>query len=249
MTNNNFIQHLFIKQQHKNPMLEVHHLYLQQNYGIKHDLNANCLSPRQILLVNREDLAQLSILPGQLRENIVLQLNNSQAFQPGAKIIFPSGAAIRLTFYCEPCKRIASLVDSLKTIEQKRGILATVIKSGAIAVNDCIEIKPHYFPSISEIPYERFLALLSKIPPGKVITYRQILTSIGVDRSYYRVMPLYLKKAAPNYPVHRVIDSKCQILSHIPQQSEKLAAEGIKLQGDRRSVCLSEYGWYYPIIY
>lgn len=133
------------------------------------DVNRNSTSPRQILIVNSEDLDGLSISPGELRENIVLNLHNSAAFKPGAKISFPNGAQIRLTFYCEPCKQVAHLVDSLKLIQQKRGILGVVTRDGIISVDERVKIEPDYFPALSEKPYERFLELLKKIPPGKII--------------------------------------------------------------------------------
>lgn len=37
------------------------------------------------------------------------------------------------------------------------------------------------FPALPENPYERFLELLTKIPSGKVVTYKQIIQAIGVD--------------------------------------------------------------------
>lgn len=110
---NSLIQSLFIKQEHNASLSKTEQLNLHRGYGIEGDINADHLSPRQVLVVSAEDLTGLSIPPGELRENIVLESTNLAAFKPGAKITFPSGAAIRLTFYCEPCKRVAHLVDSL----------------------------------------------------------------------------------------------------------------------------------------
>ena len=252
------VQHLFIKPKRQHPTFAASEIYLCRGYGIKGDLNGNSTSPRQILITNQQDLDEFSIAPGELRENIVLHKIIPEAFKPGSKLTFSSGAQVRLTFYCEPCQRIAYLVDSLKSIEQKRGILGVVIKDGKITTGDFVSIEPNYFPALSPIPYERFLNLIGKIPSGKVITYRQILTSIGVDRSYYRVLPTYIKKAPSNYPVHRILDSQGQTIIHISQHREKLAAEGIEMaissltEGDRdrcHSVSLKEYAWQNPSIY
>ena len=251
------VRHLFIKPKRQNSLFAPSEVYLCQGYGIKGDVNGNRTSPRQILITNQQDLDEFSITPGQLRENIVLNRIVAKAFKPGAKLTFSSGAQIRLTFYCEPCKRIAYLVNSLKSIEQKRGILGVAIKDGKITTGDRVLLEPDYFPALSAIPYNRFLNLIGKIPQGKVITYRQILTSIGVDKSYYRVLPTYIKKAASNYPVHRILDSQGQTIIHIPQHRAKLAAEGINmainssLKGDRDrcySVSLKEYAWQNPSI-
>ncbi|WP_265271172.1 MOSC domain-containing protein [Nostoc sp. KVJ3] len=81
---------------------------------------------RQVLIVMDEDILNLSIQPGDLRENIVVTGIGFDNFIPGSLLTFESGAAIRLTFHCEPCKRIAHLVESLKSIQGKRGILGVV---------------------------------------------------------------------------------------------------------------------------
>ena len=242
------VQHLFIKQQRKNSMSASSEVYLLQGFGIEGDINSDRTSPRQVLIVNGQDLTQLSIPPGELRENIILNQIDSSAFKPGAKISFSSGAQIRLTFYCEPCKRISHLVTSLNKIQHKRGILGVVIKEGQVKTGDRIIIEPNAFPALSEIPYERFLQLVNKIPFGKVITYKQILQSIGVDRSYYRVMPVYLKKSSTDYPIHRIVDSKGHTISHIPNHREQLEAEGIKVS-TQAHVSLEDYAWQNPLIF
>ncbi len=250
------IQYLFIKREHGRSMSETKQLNLSKGYGIQGDVNANAISPRQVLIVSAEDLSQLSITPGALRENIVLANVCPEQFRPGTLLTFPSGAAIRLTFYCEPCKRIAHLVDSTKNIEQKRGILGVVTQSGKIGIGNIAELKANYFPALSEIPYERFLEFLRKIPQGKIVTYQQIIAGIGVDRSYFRVMPLYIKKAPQNYPTHRILDSKGKTIAHIPQQRKLLEAEGIKFinnpnsaESCQSSVSLAKYAWSNFFIY
>ena len=244
------IKHLFLKQARKTPMSAREKLELRQDYGIAGDINANAKSPRQVLVVDAADLKSFSILPGELRENIILELVNPEHFKPGAKLTFASGAVIRLTFYCEPCKRMAHLVDSLKSMQQKRGILGVVIQSGAIAIGDRVELQPDYFPALSEVPYERYLDFLRQVPCGTIVTYKQILEAIGVDRSYFRVLPLYIRKTPANYPTHRILDSQGRTTLHVKQQYELLTAEGIELtsdrnsvSGDRHVVCVERYAW------
>lgn len=251
MNTYNSVAHLFVKQEHKKPMSEISKLDLFQDYGIKGDVNSKYFSPRQVLIVDKADIDKYSILPGELRENLVLEIENKADFKPGAKLSFPNGGVIRLTFYCEPCKRLLYLVDSLKNLDQKRGILGVIVQSGIIARNDQVKIEPNYFPALSDVPYERFLALLQKIPHGKVITYKQIINSIGVDRSYYRVLPTYLKKVPDKYPKHRVVDSQGRIISHILQQREHLSNEEIKISSlnNQHLVALSEHEWQNPHMY
>lgn len=121
------VQHLFIKRRRKDVMSPSSEIHLLKRQGVEGDINGESTSPRQVLLTSKKDLAQFSIPPGELRENITLDKIDSFAFKPGAKISFTGGAQIRLTFYCEPCKRVSHLVGFLNDIQQKRGILGVVL--------------------------------------------------------------------------------------------------------------------------
>ncbi|MBW4565178.1 MAG: MGMT family protein [Mojavia pulchra JT2-VF2] len=229
-TEQGYIRHLFIKQQHKSTMTSVEKINLKIVHGIEEDINANPISPRQILIVRYEDILEFAIPPGELRENIVISGIKAENFTPGSVISFDSGAAIRLTFYCEPCKRIAHLVDSLKHLQAKRGILGVVINSGTINVGNSVYIQTDKFPALPEKPYERFLEFIVKVPAGKVVTYKQIIQAIGVDNSYLRAIPIYLKKtSAEDYPIHRILDSQGYLIKYVSNQKRKLELEDVKI--------------------
>ncbi|MBW4505979.1 MAG: MGMT family protein [Scytonematopsis contorta HA4267-MV1] len=247
-----YITHLFTKLKHGSEMTEVAKLSFKVGYGIEGDINANPISPRQVLIVRHEDILELSIPPGKLRENIVIKNVNQEQFLPGSIICCDNGAVIRLTFYCEPCKRISHLVDSLKVIERKRGILGVVITGGEIEVGNNFQIENNKFPTLSENSYERFLYFVAKIPKGKVVTYKQIIYGIGVGNSYMRAIPTYLKKtSAADYPIHRILDSEGKLIQHVHNQKEKLESEGIDVlykadllnNSNNYCVALSKYIW------
>ncbi|MBH8566640.1 MGMT family protein [Nostoc sp. CENA67] len=223
------ILHLFTKQKQGVGMVECKRINLKVGHGIEGDINANPISPRQVLVIRYEDITKLKIQPSELRENIAIAGIQPENFIPGSLLTFESGAAIRLTFHCEPCKRIAHLVKSLKSIQGKRGILGVVIQSGTLEVGGKIQIQTNIFPALPENPYERFLELLTKIPSGKVVTYKQIIQVIGVDNSYIRAIPTYLKKAAIEYPIHRILDSQGNLIKYAFNQKEKLESEGIEV--------------------
>ncbi|MEH2239878.1 MAG: MGMT family protein [Nostoc sp.] len=224
------IMHLFTKVKPGSAMVELKTLNLKVGHGIKGDINADPISPRQVLIVRYEDILDLSIQPGELRENIMVTGIEFDNFIPGSLLTFESGAAIRLTFHCEPCKRIAHLVELLKSIQGKRGILGVVIKSGKIQVGSNFQVQANKFPALSENPYERFLSFIIKIPIGKVVTYKQIIKGMGVDNSYLRAIPTYLKKtSAADYPLHRILDSKGYLIIYVNEQKNKLETEGIRV--------------------
>ncbi|GAB1539848.1 hypothetical protein NUACC21_25160 [Scytonema sp. NUACC21] len=255
---NSSILHLFTKPKSGSPMVELIKLTLKVGHGIEGDVNANPMSPRQVLIVRQEDILELSIPPGELRENIVITGITSELFVPGSLLIFESSAAVRLTFHCEPCKRVAHLVDSLKNIQGKRGILGVIITAGTIQVGDRFQVHQNRFAALSENPYERFLSFLIKVPRGKVVTYKQIIQGIGVDNSYMRAIPTYLKKtSAADYPIHRILNSEGYLIPYIDAQQSKLETEGIQVlyqtdsfgKPNKSFVNLKEYAWEDQTIY
>lgn len=252
------ITHLFTKVKPGSTMVELKTLNLKVGHGIQGDINADPISPRQVLIVRYEDILDLSIKPGELRENIVVTGIEFENFIPGSLLTFESGAAIRLTFHCEPCKRIAHLVESLNSIQGKRGILGVVIKSGKIQVGSTFQFQANKFPALSENPYERFLNFIIKIPSGKVVTYKQIIKGMGVDNSYLRAIPTYLKKtSAADYPLHRILDSQGYLINYVKQQKNKLLNEGIKVLSEadllsnlnKSFVDIKDYLWKDDTIY
>ncbi len=252
------ITNLFIKPKSGSAMAERDQIAIAVGFGIDGDVNTNPISPRQILVVRQEDLQSLAINPSELRENMVVSGIDSRLFTSGTVLKTIDGAMIRLTFHCEPCKRIAHLVDSLKYIEGRRGMLGVAIANGVLKVSDRIYIQPDVFPPLSEIPYERFLDFIAKIPVGRVVTYRQIISGIGVLDGHFRALPNYLKKAAiAGYPVHRILDSKGYLTAHVEAQRERLEAEGVmvsddlSLSSDRHKpyVSLESYLWEDSTIY
>lgn len=87
---------------------------------------------------------------------------------------------LKLTFYCEPCKRIEDVVPSIPEVFHKRGILAVVMEGGNIATGDEVTLKPNFYTPLSENPTHRFLAFVQMIPKGKVVTYKTVARAMGV---------------------------------------------------------------------
>jgi len=207
-------------------------LQLKANYGIVDDSNASSISPRQLLVTCQEGLDEFDIVPGKLRENIAVQGLPKQVFVPGTQLSIGPDVKIRLTFYCEPCKRIEHFVPSLSAIHQKRGILGVVVQGGEVGIGDGVIGESNAYSPLSERAYERFLDFVKQIPAGKIVTYRHIIEAIGVTHSYYRALPGYIKRTSPTeYPLHRIVDSKGHlILDYLPQQLSLLEAEGVEME-------------------
>jgi alkylated DNA nucleotide flippase Atl1 len=241
------IQALFIRPRRETPLGEpAEQLHLLRGQGIEGDLHRQPASPRQVLVVRNEDIAEFDIAPGALGENMLISGLSEAVFIPGAKLQIGQ-AAVRLTMHCEPCRRIRPLVSSLALLENRRGLLGVVVQTGLIKVGDALSIDSTRFEPLPEKPYLRFLQILDQIPPGQVVSYKQIMLGMGVASSYARALPGYLRKAG-GYPIHRIVDSQGALIeAHVPHQAQMLAAEGVKHQEGQ--IDLKRYGWPEPSLF
>ncbi|MFC5410827.1 MGMT family protein [Larkinella bovis] len=223
------IKSLFLKEKHGQPMTKVGQMELIRGYGIQGDVNADNMSPRQILIVRNEDLEHFNIPLGGLRENIVIDNIDTSVFKPGS-LLQIGRAKIRLTFNCEPCKRISQYVKPSE-IMGKRGILGVVVEGGIIRDDMTVSIYPHVFYPLSDLPFDRFKHFVSQIPAGKVVTYKEITRGMGVAESYLRAIPNYITKAGFDLPVHRIVDSEGNLIhKYIPDQKNLLMDEKVMLK-------------------
>lgn len=225
------ITHLFFKKAKGEPMSPSKTLQLLKGYGIENDINGSSISPRQVLITRKEDLDDLNIVYGGLRENIIVEGLSQSDFVPGGLLHIGDNVKIRLTFHCEPCKRIADVVPNMKDVINRRGILGVVIEGGIIGVKHKITCSPNMFTAFSEIPYQRFLNFIQYIPYGKVATYKMVTAGMGVAESYIRAIPKYIDRCSSEintYPVHRIVDTGGAVIdNYVPCQVRMLQQEQV----------------------
>lgn len=201
---------------------------LQRERGVAGDVHASVGSPRQVLIASAPYLEQLGLEPGELQENIVLG-GAVELLGSGRVLQLGQSAQVRLTFLCEPCAYLEQVQPGLvKRSKGKRGMLGMVIRDGVVHQGDPVTVLPQQFPVLSERAGDRFTEFVSRIPSGRVVNTTNLLLALGVTPSYYRTIPSFLKRAAPDVPVHRVVSADGSLLSrHLPQQMQRLQAEGI----------------------
>jgi len=95
---------------------------------------------RQVLLVSTESLAELGLSPGQLREQVTVDVAGLQSMTPGTCLVVGT-AAVELTEDCAPCGKMAAYLgepeeEFKRRSAGKRGMLARVVRSGQIRVGD-----------------------------------------------------------------------------------------------------------------
>jgi len=199
------ITHLFRKLHSGETMNVEKEITLLAGSGIVGDTNANPRSPRQVLITRQEDLDRFAVLPGALRENIIISGLPEAKFIPGARIALGEDVVIRLTFHCEPCKIVTHLVKNPKELIHHRGILGVVIAGGTISLHDEVKSDRHYYEPYPDKPYDRFVQFMSQVPEGQTVTYAMILEGMGVAKGYGRAIPGYVKRAAEGFVTMPVI--------------------------------------------
>jgi alkylated DNA nucleotide flippase Atl1 len=203
-----------------------HFLDLIGGEGIHEDAARSASSPRQVLIVRKEDLDAFGLPVSYLQENLVVSGLSAEDFQPGKRLLFEGGSSVHLTLHCEPCKTIAQRVPNLKSIIGRRGLLGVVVQSGRVISGAHCQSVSSEFCAMSSIARERIWQVVSCIPKGKVIDYASLLHVAGLQSVYFRAIPGYLKPAfVAGLPAHRVVTSRFSIPEFIPNAKRQLDGE------------------------
>jgi MOSC domain-containing protein YiiM len=152
--------------------------------------NVACAPFRQVLIASQSVTAACGLQPGDLRENIVVDFDALYEL-PSGTVVQIGSALIRLTFHCEPCKKILSLVP-FDCIVHKRGVLGSFLNHGTISVADRFSVTDQKF---EEIPYavgERIRWFLKTRGPSAAAT--DLVHSIGLPASSARAVPGLLRR-------------------------------------------------------
>jgi MOSC domain-containing protein YiiM len=180
---------LFIKHEHGAQLIPADSIDFSPD-GIA--TNVTCAPFRQVLLASDSVTAGCGLRDGDLRENVVVDCDGLYDL-PSGTVVQIGQALIRLTFHCEPCKKILKLVD-FKTILHRRGVFGTFLNAGRISVGDEFTVTPQ---TLEPIPYEigeRILWFFRR--HGGSAAMADLAHAIGLPASYRRAIPSLLRKAS-----------------------------------------------------
>ena len=152
--------------------------------------NAACAPFRQALIVSRAVTAELGLKPGALRENIVVDCDDLYDL-PSGTVVQIGQARLRLTFHCEPCKKILHLIEFDRALH-RRGVFGMFLNDARIALGDEFAVTEQRF---EEIPYaisERIRWFLKK--HGARGAALDLVHTLGLPASSGRTMPRLLAK-------------------------------------------------------
>ena len=97
-----------------------------------------CSPLRQVLITSRAVSRQLGLRAGDLRENIVIDADGLYDL-PSGTVLRIGEALVRLTFHCEPCRKILDRV-AFDDVLHRRGFLGCFLNRGMIAVGDGVAV-------------------------------------------------------------------------------------------------------------
>jgi hypothetical protein len=167
--------------------------------GLEHDVHADPLSPRQLLLAGADVYAELALPPHALRDNLLLDLDTS-ALRSGSVLQVGGAVRLRLMFQCEACGQLEAQRPGLsRSLGPRRGILARVLAGGTMRVGDPVRDLGPLLPAWPDDWKVRVRRVLDAAPPGAVITYAQLARLAGVQSSYCRALPAMLRKLGAGY--------------------------------------------------
>jgi MOSC domain-containing protein YiiM len=96
---------------------------------------------REVLFVSAEHIESVDVEPGAIRENLLIEGTDVQQWPIGQRVKVGDEAVFEVTMVCDPCARMDALREGLRTeLDGKRGMLASVVESGEVAVGDPVEL-------------------------------------------------------------------------------------------------------------
>jgi MOSC domain-containing protein YiiM len=176
------ITSLFVKRSHGERVEAVRELGFGP-HGIA--TGVPCSPLRQVLITSRSVTADCGLAPGDLRENIEVDVDDLYDL-PSGSVIRIGAALIRLTFHCEPCKKITHLV-AFDTIVHRRGYLGSFLNRGTIALGDTFTVTGEMLEAIPYAVKDRVRWFLGK--QNAALGVKELVHGLGLPSSYARAMP------------------------------------------------------------
>jgi|TARA_B110001454_G_scaffold193838_1_gene194968 MOSC domain-containing protein YiiM len=138
------VKHLFTQPAHGVSPEPAEQLELVMGGGAKGDQHEH-RKTRALVIMSLSDVNLLGLKPGDLREQITLDLPELMSLKDGT-LIKIGGVEIRIDGDCDPCVHIGELlgIEDREAFRNNllghRGKLATVLNSGIIAISDKTEL-------------------------------------------------------------------------------------------------------------
>jgi MOSC domain-containing protein YiiM len=111
-----------------------------ESHGLEGCAHGGRSAKRQILFASAEHLRSVGVEPGAIRENFTVEGVDVHTWPVGARVRVGE-TEFEITEECEPCHKMDALRPGLRAeLEHRRGMLASVVRGGDVAVGDEVEL-------------------------------------------------------------------------------------------------------------
>src|ERR1700746_1903253 len=132
------VQNLFRAPKKHYPMEELSEVRALDDTGFEGCAHARHGRSRQVLLVDRETLEAMNLMPGMIRENITTDGLNVNGLRIG-QLLRVGEARLEVNEVCKPCDLLEAIRPGLrKELWGRRGMLCRVLEGGVIRRGDSI---------------------------------------------------------------------------------------------------------------
>jgi len=108
--------------------------------GLEGCAHARPGNKRQVLFASAEHLRAVDVEPGAIRENLTIEGADVEAWPVGQRVAIGE-AEFEISMRCDPCERMEALRPGLRAeLQGRRGMLASVVKAGQVAVGDEVRL-------------------------------------------------------------------------------------------------------------
>ena len=176
--------------------------------GIEGDCHASPIGPRQVLVAAQETLDDFAVTADALRANVVVEGLAVDDAPSGSVLALGDDARVRLTFRCEVCRALGPHLSParMRAIAGRRGYLGVVVAGGTVRLGDAAHLEPPAYEPVPDSVFDRFCWLAERIPPDRVVIYRDALLLMGAAPNYARALPNYARRAnEAGLPSDRVV--------------------------------------------
>ena len=126
---------------YRKPMQMVDEAEAITNLGFKNDKHALPDSSRQVLLIEKETLDELQVLPGEVKENITTTGIDLMSLQHRDRLMVGDSVILEVTKACSPCSRMDEIRSGLKLqLAGRRGMLTRVTQGGIVRRGNIIQL-------------------------------------------------------------------------------------------------------------
>lgn len=133
------VLHIFRAPKKRLPMEELDGVRVIRNAGLEGCAHARPGGSRQVLLVDRETLEAMELVPGVIRENFTTDGISVNSLAMGQELRVGE-VLLKVSAICHPCDQLGKVRPSLRReIRGRRGMLCRVLRGGVVRRGDTIE--------------------------------------------------------------------------------------------------------------